>query len=86
MAIEKLKMLEGRISEVMEYVRKLKEEKTQLQNELMEKESTLNKVREELEAAREKEEELNRIKEERMEIRDRVEKILEGLREIGNDG
>lgn len=83
MGLEKIKVLEDRISEVMEYIKRLQKERLELEQKLDEKDKALKEVQQQIEAHKSIEDEYNRIKDERVEVRSRVEKILNELKGIG---
>lgn len=83
MSLEKIKMLEDRVSEVLGYIKALQKERAELEQKLQEKEAALKEVQQQVETHRKIEDEYNRMKEERGEVRSRVEKILDELKGIG---
>lgn len=83
MSLEKIKMLEDRISEVLGYIKVLQREKEEMEQRLREKENELKGVQQLIEAHKKMEDEYNRIKDERGDIRSRIEKILDELKGIG---
>ena len=83
MGLEKIKMLEDRISEVMEYIKKLQKERLELEEKLEEKDMALKEVQQQIEVHKSIEDEYDRMKDERVEVRSRVEKILNELKGIG---
>ncbi len=83
MSLEKIKMLEDRVSEVLGYNKVLQKERAELEQKLQEKEAALKEVQQQVETYRKIEDEYNRMKEERGEVRSRVEKILDELKGIG---
>lgn len=83
MSLEKIKMLEDRISEVMEYIKKLQKERVEIEQKLQEKEMAFKEAQQQVEASKKIEDEYNRMKDERIEVRSRVEKILNELKGIG---
>lgn len=85
MSLEKIKMLEDRVSEVLGYIKVLQKERAELEQKLREKETALKEVQRQAETYRKIEDEYNRMKEERGEVRSRVEKILDELKGIGGE-
>lgn len=83
MSLEKIKMLEDRVSEVLGYIKVLQKERAELEQKLQEKEAALKGVQQQVETYKKIEDEYNRMKEERGEVRSRVEKILDELKGIG---
>ncbi len=83
MSLEKIKMLEDRVSEILEYIKVLQKERAELEQKLMEKEMAFKEARQQIEAQKRMEDEYSRIKDERVEVRSRVEKILDTLKGIG---
>lgn len=78
MSLEKIQMLEARISEVLEYIKVLQREKAEIEHKLQETQQAIERYRE-------MEEEYNRMKEERGEVRSRIEHILEELKSVGGE-
>lgn len=85
MSLEKIKMLEDRISEVLEYIKTLQKERAELEQKLTEKDAAIKEVQRQIEDQKKMEEEYGRMKDERVEVRSRVEKILDTLKEIGGE-
>lgn len=83
MTLEKIKVLEDRVSEVLEYIKVLQRERMELEKKLMEKDAAVKETQHQMEAQKRTEDECNRMKEERIEVRSRVEKILDTLKGIG---
>ena len=83
MTLEKIKVLEDRVSEVLEYIKALQRERMELEKKLMEKDAAVKEIQHQMEAQKQTEDECNRMKEERTEVRSRVEKILDTLKGIG---
>lgn len=83
MSLEKIKMLEERVSEVLGYIKILQKEKMDLEKRLQEKENELKGVQQQIEVHKKTEDDYTRMKDERGEIRSRVEKILDELKGIG---
>ena len=83
MSLEKIKVLEDRVSEVLEYIKALQRERMELEKKLMEKDAAVKEIQHQMEAQKQTEDECNRMKEERTEVRSRVEKILDTLKGIG---
>lgn len=83
MTLEKIKVLEDRVSEVLEYIKVLQRERMELEKKLMEKDAAVKEIQHQMETQKQTEDECNRMKEERTEVRSRVEKILDTLKGIG---
>ncbi|MBI5038385.1 MAG: hypothetical protein HZC13_01235 [Nitrospirae bacterium] len=83
MSLEKIKVLEDRVSEVLEYIKVLQRERMELEKKLMEKDAAVKEIQHQMEAQKRTEDECNRMKEERTEVRSRVETILDTLKGIG---
>jgi len=83
MSLEKIKMLEERVSEVLGYIKVLQKERADLEQKLLEKEAALKELQQQVETYRKIEDEYNRMKEERGEVRSRIEKLLDELKGIG---
>ena len=83
MTLEKIKVLEDRVSEVLEYIKALQRERMELEKKLMEKDAAVKEIQHQMEAQKRTEDECNRMKEERTEVRSRVETILDTLKGIG---
>ncbi|MBI5097385.1 MAG: cell division protein ZapB [Nitrospirae bacterium] len=83
MTLEKIKVLEDRVSEVLEYIKVLQRERMELERKLMEKDAAVKEIQHQMEAQKRTEDECNRMKEERTEVRSRVETILDTLKGIG---
>jgi FtsZ-binding cell division protein ZapB len=83
MSLEKIKMLEDRVSEVLEYIKVLQRERVELEQKLLEKETAVKEVQNQIELHKRMENEYSRMKDERGEVRSRVEKILDTLKGIG---
>ena len=83
MSLEKIKMLEDRVSEVLDYIKVLQRERMELEKSLMEKDAALKEIQHQMETQKRAEDECIRMKEERTEVRSRVEKILDTLKGIG---
>ncbi len=75
MSLEKIEALEGRISQIVELVRNLKEEKKRLEDEA-------GRMRAEIQAHKALEEEAARLRQEKDLVKDRLEKILKGIDEL----
>ncbi|MBI5755517.1 MAG: hypothetical protein HZA12_01210 [Nitrospirae bacterium] len=83
MSIDKIKMLEDRITEVMEYIKKLQKERIDLEQSLQEKDKALKDMQQEIVSYKKFEDECNRMKDEKGEVRSRIEKILDALKGVG---
>ncbi len=83
MSLDKIKMLEDRVSEVLDYIKVLQRERMELEKSLMEKDAALKEIQHQMETQKRAEDECIRMKEERTEVRSRVEKILDTLKGIG---
>ncbi len=85
MSLDKINMLEDRVSEVLEYIKVLQKEKNVLEHQIQEKDAVVKDLQYQIEEYRKTEEELNRIKDERVEVRSRVERIIDTLKGIGSE-
>lgn len=83
MSLEKIKVLEDRVSEVLEYIKVLQRERMELEKKLTEKDAAVKEIQHQMETQKQTEDECSRMKEERTEVRSRVEKILDTLKGIG---
>lgn len=83
MSIDKIKMLEDRITEVMEYIKKLQKERIDLEQSLQEKDKALKDMQQEIVSYKKFEDECNRMKDEKGDVRSRIEKILDALKGVG---
>jgi len=72
MSLEKIQLLEEKVSEILQYIKTLQEEKADLTRRLQEAEQRIEEYKK-------MEEEFNRMKEERGEVRSRIERLLEDL-------
>lgn len=83
MSLEKIKILEDRVSEVLGYIKVLQKERVELEQMLKEKEASLKELQQLFESHKKIEDEYGKMKDERVEVRSRVEKILDTLKGIG---
>ncbi len=86
MSIEKIKVLEERITQVMEYIKRLQAEKIDIEKRLQEKDAIVKGLEQQMSSYRKVEEEYNRMKDERGEVRSRIEKLLDSLKGVGGGG
>ena len=86
MSIDKIKVLEDRVTQVMEYIRKLQTEKVDLEKGLQEKETMIKDLEQQVASYNKVEDEFSRMKDERGEVRTRIEKILDSLKGVGGGG
>ena len=86
MSIDKIQVLEDRVTQVMEYIKKLQTEKIELEKGLQEKESMIKDLEQQVASYKNVEDEFGRMKDERGEVRSRIEKILESLKGVGGGG
>ena len=86
MSIDKIKVLEDRVTQVMEYIKKLQAEKIEIEKGLQEKETMINDLEQQVESYKKVEDEFGRMKDERGEVRSRIEKILDSLKGVGGGG
>ena len=86
MSIDKIKVLEDRVTQVMEYIKKLQAEKIEIEKGLQEKETMINDLEQQVESYKKVEDEFGRMKDERGEVRTRIEKILDSLKGVGGGG
>ncbi|MCC7201458.1 MAG: cell division protein ZapB [Nitrospirae bacterium] len=83
MSIDKIKVLEDRVTQVMEYIKRLQTEKIELEKRLQEKDSINKDLQQKVDSYKKTEEEFNRMKDERGEVRTRIEKLLDSLKGVG---
>ena len=86
MSIDKIQVLEDRVTQVMEYIKKLQTEKIELEKGLQEKESMIKDLEQQVASYKNVEDEFGRMKDERGEVRSRIEKILDSLKGVGGGG
>ena len=86
MSIDKIKVLEDRVTQVMEYIKKLQTEKVDLEKGLQEKETMIKDLEQQVASYKNVEDEFGRMKDERGEVRTRIEKILDSLKGVGGGG
>ena len=86
MSIDKIKVLEDRVTQVMEYIKKLQTEKVDLEKGLQEKETMIQDLEQQVATYKNVEDEFGRMKDERGEVRTRIEKILDSLKGVGGGG
>ena len=86
MSIDKIQVLEDRVTQVMEYIKKLQTEKIELEKGLQEKESMIKDLEQQVASYKTVEDEFGRMKDERGEVRSRIEKILDSLKGVGGGG
>lgn len=86
MSIDKIKVLEDRVTQVMEYIKKLQTERIGLEKSLQEKDTMINDLEQQVASYKKVEDEFSRMKDERGEVRSRIEKILDSLKGVGGGG
>jgi len=86
MSIDKIKVLEDRVTQVMEYIKKLQTERVDLEKGLQEKETMIKDLEQQVASYKNVEDEFGRMKDERGEVRTRIEKILDSLKGVGGGG
>ena len=86
MSIDKIKVLEDRVTQVMEYIKKLQTERIELEKGLQEKETMIKDIEQQVASYKKVEDEFGRMKDERGEVRTRIEKILDSLKGVGGGG
>ena len=86
MSIDKIKVLEDRVTQVMEYIKKLQTERIELEKGLQEKETMIKDLEQQVASYKKVEDEFGRMKDERGEVRTRIEKILDSLKGVGGGG
>jgi len=86
MSIDKIKVLEDRVTQVMEYIKKLQTERVDLEKGLQEKETMIKDLEQQVASYNKVEDEFSRMKDERGEVRTRIEKILDSLKGVGGGG
>ncbi len=83
MSIDKIKVLEDRVTEVMEYIKKLQKDRVEFEQKLQEKDIMIKSLEQEIASVKKVEDECNKMKDERGEVRSRIEKILDSLKGVG---
>jgi len=86
MSIDKIKVLEDRVTQVMEDIKKLQTERVDLEKGLQEKETMIKDLEQQVASYKNVEDEFGRMKDERGEVRTRIEKILDSLKGVGGGG
>lgn len=86
MSIDKIKVLEDRVTQVMEYIKKLQTERIGLEKSLQEKDTVIKDLEQQIASYKKVEDEFSRMKDERGEVRSRIEKILDSLKGVGGGG
>lgn len=86
MSIDKIKVLEDRVTQVMEYIKKLQTERIGLEKSLQEKDTMIKDLEQQIASYKKVEDEFSRMKDERGEVRSRIEKILDSLKGVGGGG
>ncbi|MCC6544949.1 MAG: cell division protein ZapB [Nitrospirae bacterium] len=86
MSIDKIKVLEDRVTQVMEYIMKLQAERIELEKGLQEKETIIKDLEEQVASYKKVEDDFSKMKDERGEVRSRIEKILDSLKGVGGGG
>ena len=86
MSIDKIKVLEDRVTQVMEYIKKLQTERIGFEKGLQEKDTMIKDLEQQVASYKKVEDEFSRMKDERGEVRSRIEKILDSLKGVGGGG
>ncbi len=86
MSIDKIKVLEDRVTQVMEYIKKLQTERIELEKQLQDKDTMIKDLEQQVASYKKVEDEFSRMKDERGEVRSRIEKILDSLKGVGGGG
>ena len=86
MSIDKIKVLEDSVTQVMEYIKKLQTERIGLEKGLQEKDTMIKDLEQQVASYKKVEDEFSRMKDERGEVRSRIEKILDSLKGVGGGG
>ena len=86
MSIDKIKVLEDRVTQVMEYIKKLQTERIGLEKGLQENDTMIKDLEQQVASYKKVEDEFSRMKDERGEVRSRIEKILDSLKGVGGGG
>ncbi len=86
MSIDKIKVLEDRVTEVMEYIKKLQKDRVEFEQKLQEKDIMIKSLEQEIASVKKVEDECNKMKDERSDVRSRIEKILDSLKGVGGGG
>ena len=86
MSIDKIQVLEDRVTQVMEYIKKLQKDRVEFEQKLQEKDIMIKSLEQEIASVKKVEDECNKMKDERGEVRSRIEKILDSLKGVGGGG
>lgn len=81
--MERFKILEGKITQVVDYINKLLSENKRLRQQLSELKSDKKRFEEQAKQARKLDEDLKRYEEERKVIKERVETIIGQIDQLG---
>ena len=81
--LERIKILEGKVSQVVEYINKLLSENKRLKQQISELKSDKKKFEEQARQATKLDEDLQKYEEERKVIKDKVETIIDQIDQLG---
>ena len=81
--LERIKILEGKISQVVDYINKLVNENERLKQQLKELKAEKRKFEEEAKTAANLDESLKRYEQERVQIKDKIENIISQIDQLG---
>jgi len=81
--LERIKILEGKISQVVDYINKLVSENERLKQQLKELKAEKRKFEEEAKTAANLDESLKRYEQERVQIKDKIENIISQIDQLG---
>ncbi len=81
--LERIKILEGKITQVVEYINKLLSENKRLKEQISELKSDKKKFEEQAKQATKLDQHLQKYEEERKVIKDKVETIIDQIDQLG---
>jgi 5'-deoxynucleotidase YfbR-like HD superfamily hydrolase len=81
--LERIKILEGKITQVVEYINKLLSENKRLKQQISELKSDKKKFEEQAKQATKLDQHLQKYEEERKVIKDKVETIIDQIDQLG---
>lgn len=81
--LERIKILEGKISHVVDYVNRLTSENQKLKQQIKEVKSAKRNVEEQVKKAEKVDQEMKKYESEREILRDKIEAIMEQIDKIG---
>ncbi|NPV83369.1 MAG: cell division protein ZapB [Candidatus Aminicenantes bacterium] len=81
--LERIKILEGKITQIVEHFSRLSQENARLKDELKHLKADKKELEERLRKAGSLEEELKRLQEEKEEVRSRIEALITQMEKLG---